>query len=944
MKKRGSIYRKYVTLVVALVGGALIVSGIASMYRSYIETRAALIAVEREQAVSASIRIENFVKDIERQIGWTSLPQVVATTDPLQARRYEYLKLLQQVPAVTEATYIDANGREQVRVSRIAMNVVGSGDDLSADPRFTVVNQGHTYFGPVYFRQETEPYMAIAVCAGRIAQCAGRRPGGVTAVQVNLKFIWEVVQRIGVGKTGFAYVVDRQGRLVAHPDISLVLQKTDLSRLPQVAAALAHKADGDAQPPRVSEARDRKGRPVLTAFASIESLGWSVFVEQSIDEAYAPLYASLLRTGGLLVIGLLLSMVAGIVFARRMVNPIRALQAGADALGAGDLTRRIEVRTGDELEALGERFNEMAGRLAASYAGLERKVEERTQELQDTLEQQTATAEILRSISSSPSDVTPVFEAILDSAARLCDSPLSGVFRHEDGIVHLVSHRNWSPSAIDGDAKRLSGAAQCEVNERPNDPRGDLATGGRRAIRSRLRPFGRVRGRLAADARCADQARRSGAWRGRSRLAGAGQDARTTGAATGDLRRPGRDRDRECAPVQRDQGGARAADRHRRDPARDLRVADRCAPVFETILDSAARLCDSPLSRCSATTANSVHLVSHRNWSSPSDRRDEGVTIPVRPNFADDQRADDPSRGAAGGGGRAVRFELRPDGCRTGGWRRMLGVPIKRGDKVLGAVIVGWPTPGKTPERQMRLLETFADQAAIAIENVRLFNETNEALEQQKASAEVLGVISGSVADTQPVFDKILASCNRLFSGHDVGINVVGEDGADPPCGLRRAQKGGAGAHFPVPLSAESGSGLAILERKVLHYPDIASGLGARVRKTRQRDYGQQIPAFRADALGRKRHRRNPCRTRLRWRIFREGNRPAAHVRRPGRDRDPECAPVPRNRGQEPPARDRQQAQVGFPRQHVARVAHAAQRDHRLFGGPAREDVRRGER
>ncbi len=141
----------------------------------------------------------------------------------------------------------------------------------------------------------------------------------------------------------------------------------------------------------------------------------------------------------------------------------------------------------------------------------------------------------------------------------------------------------------------------------------------------------------------------------------------------------------------------------------------------------------------------------------------------------------------------------------------------------VGAILVGWPDAGETPQRQADLLKTFADQAVIAIENVRLFNETKDALEQQTATANILGVISRSVADTQPVFEAILASCERLFDGLHVGITLAGDDG------LVRlvAQHGEEGRReqfersFPVPLSAESGSGLAILERRVVHYPDV---------------------------------------------------------------------------------------------------------------------------
>ena len=127
---------------------------------------------------------------------------------------------------------------------------------------------------------------------------------------------------------------------------------------------------------------DPHGRPVLAANASIPTLSWTVFVEQPRAEALAPLYASALRTGILLLLGLLLSVAAGVVLARRMVTPIRALQAGAAEIGAGALDQRIHVDTGDELEALASQFNHMAAQLQESYADLEMKVDDRTRQLE----------------------------------------------------------------------------------------------------------------------------------------------------------------------------------------------------------------------------------------------------------------------------------------------------------------------------------------------------------------------------------------------------------------------------------------------------------------------------------------------------------------------------------------------------------------------------------
>ena len=166
------------------------------------------------------------------------------------------------------------------------------------------------------------------------------------------------------------------------------------------------------------------------------------------------------------------------------------------------------------------------------------------------------------------------------------------------------------------------------------------------------------------------------------------------------------------------------------------------------------------------------------------------------------------------------------------GWRACAAAPLLRENKALGAIIVSRAEPRPFSTKEVALLRTFADQAVIAIENARLFNETKEALDHQKASAEVLQVISSSVADTKPVFEKILESSERLFAGRNLGICLVGDDGAIHVSAYHGPNRGEVMRRFPLPLSEASGNGTAILQRRIVHYPDRdAEGVPDYVRR-----------------------------------------------------------------------------------------------------------------
>src|SRR5205085_2343653 len=330
-KIRSRLFAKYVALFVAVVGVALASNGIFEVFFYYREHKTSLIRIQHEQAEAAAAKISQFIKEIESQLGWTT--QLPWSAGSIEQRRFDALRLLRQVPAITELAQVDSTGKERLRVSRLAMDVVDSGLDLSKDPKFTEAVARKVYYGPVYFRRESEPYMTLSLAGTR-------KDAGVSIAEVNLKLIWDVVSQIKVGERGHAYVVGPEGRLIAHPDISLVLRNTDMSRLPQVQAA---RRAGEGPQEDVREAQDTQGHRVLTAHARVPRLDWLVFVELPVEEAYAPLYSSIQRSGILLLGALCLAALAGLLLARRMVVPIQALRIGAERLGSGDLGQRITV-------------------------------------------------------------------------------------------------------------------------------------------------------------------------------------------------------------------------------------------------------------------------------------------------------------------------------------------------------------------------------------------------------------------------------------------------------------------------------------------------------------------------------------------------------------------------------------------------------------------------
>jgi signal transduction histidine kinase len=374
-RRRGRLVRHYFLISVILIGGGLISSGLLEIYFRYQESHENVSLLQQQVAAAAAFKIEQFIQQIESVMRTTTRSPEIARKGLSEEFQAELTRLLLVTPAIEEVVTLDLAGRIRLQASRFRAILPEDKDEMPPQAAFEAAKKGRSFLGPVYFARDSEPYNSIAVPVERFAG----ELMGILWAKVNLKYIWEVIQDIKVGKAGYAYIVTRSGDLVAHPDLSLVLRRHNLAHLRQVRAAFQTNSNTEKGDSLISQ--NFQGNKVFSSYVLIPSLDWAVIIERPVDEAYEPLYASMFRTSSLLLIGLGMALLASIVVARRVVRPLQTLRRGVERIGSGDLDFRLQIKTGDEIEILAEEFNKMTEALQDAYTGLEHKVAARTQEL-----------------------------------------------------------------------------------------------------------------------------------------------------------------------------------------------------------------------------------------------------------------------------------------------------------------------------------------------------------------------------------------------------------------------------------------------------------------------------------------------------------------------------------------------------------------------------------
>jgi class 3 adenylate cyclase len=354
------LFQKYLLVLFIAVALPLAINGVIEAWFGYRDQRARLDQLLGVQATSAAAEIHGFIESLTSQLGW--LIQLPWTDDPDERRRTDALRMFRQAPAIVSLALLDHGGLERLYISRVGLNRIDSRTDRSTDPAVSGARSARIWFGDVRYHRGSEPYLTVAISGSRVSV-------GVVIAEVNLKLIWDVISAIKVGKTGFAFVLDRPGRLIAHPDISLVLRGAEEATSKPFRAirdAIGRAGVGFAT------GRDVQGHEFAAAAAPVAGPDWTVVVEQPMSEAFEPIYAAVWRTAKLILIGTIFSGLLAYALAYRMTEPIRLLEEGTEQIRAGLFDHRIAIETGDEFQQLAESFNRMAAELAIAREQQER--------------------------------------------------------------------------------------------------------------------------------------------------------------------------------------------------------------------------------------------------------------------------------------------------------------------------------------------------------------------------------------------------------------------------------------------------------------------------------------------------------------------------------------------------------------------------------------------
>jgi signal transduction histidine kinase/HAMP domain-containing protein len=735
----------------------LAVSIVPPLTLGILAMRSARVAQEREvwEGNTALARwgvdkVQSYLANIEEDMHLIIEVGNLQTMDPVKAKPL-LLFFLAFAEDIKELSLLDATGRERVKV---AEGKLITADDLTRrvdTPTLQIPLGGETYVGPVRTSEFSEPFVSILVPIRNLAE---DKIVGALAAEVNLKRLWDDMLSFKVGTSGYLYLVNEAGQPLAHPDFSLVLSHKDLRSAGAVRRFLA--GEDDPAPRANLEYPNYQGIEVIGLHARIPKLGWAVVVEQPSAEAFANVNRMKIEMWLVLVNAVIVTLVVTLLCARAFTAPLAQLAEGARRFGAGEYAHRIPIRTRDEIAEVADGFNAMADRVQESF-----------QHLRILLETSAMTSASLQ--------LDEVLTAALHQMDHLAGWPHSGVALLDappDGRPHLTATIRtlkapregyaldvtpqpfpnlWRALTQDqavamGDFAAVAGSGERTLWDAANLQAMVVAPLLSKGVPLGALWIGRtVPGPLSESEVLLAQTMAN-------HVAIAIENARLHGAAV----RRGEQLEALLRASRTVMAGL------------DLRE------ILDRILDEAARISGAPHVKVLLLDKESGQL---RVGALKGSAMPPDFTFPVGLG----------SSGIVAQTGEPLFMPDAPNDPRSIFGERdrhlgiitYLGLPIKRGDDVLGVLTFNTTVPRRYTPDEIAYLASFADQAAVAIENARLYDAL------RRTSAELESRVEERTRELQEAHEELVRAERLALIGQLAG--GVGHDLRNPLGGIGNA-------------------------------------------------------------------------------------------------------------------------------------------------------------
>lgn len=351
MKKR-SLTKTLTIAFISISAIAILISSTINIYNNFLSTQKLVAKEQQIICKDASEKVKNYIQ--EKMILLASLNKInTLSVSDFENQKYLLGKILSNDTAIRQIAFVDHQNNELTRVSRLSKTTLGQLTDENKKEQLSLINSKESHISNVYVDEKSyEPIILITIAVKN----ENEKIGFIFA-EVNLKFMWDLINTIKIGKEGTSYVVDRKGFLLAFGDSGRVIKGENVSKVRKVQDFINRKSDND---DNFYLSKGILDTYTVASYVPLVFPDWAVIAELPLDEAYSSVIFNIYLAVAALIVSLLISIVLGLYISRRITKPIISLKNATNMLSKGDLNTKINVKSKNEIGQLAADFNQMS--------------------------------------------------------------------------------------------------------------------------------------------------------------------------------------------------------------------------------------------------------------------------------------------------------------------------------------------------------------------------------------------------------------------------------------------------------------------------------------------------------------------------------------------------------------------------------------------------------